>query len=319
MSATVQMTKIERVRAALAGEQVDRVPFSAWYHFGQQFRGGAVHAEVEHAFYQRFGIDFLKVMNDYDYPRAEGGYDVVEPEDWLRLPQVSPWSYDGFKQELIALRELSRKMGSEAYFIDTVFSPWTIARNLCWKNWRAHLEMRPDDFLAGLETITVNLERLVSAMMEVGASGIFYSVAGASAEYMSQEEYSRFGMPFDIRVLKAAEGAAMNVLHIHGNAVYFKELLSYPVGCISWADRSPSNPTLSGARSLTGRALMGGIGHELFKETPLAEVQEQARDAFAQAGGRRFILAPGCAIKTNTPPHQIDNLREAAHSLIPKR
>jgi len=28
------MTKIERMRATLAGEPVDRPPFSVWYHFG---------------------------------------------------------------------------------------------------------------------------------------------------------------------------------------------------------------------------------------------------------------------------------------------
>jgi uroporphyrinogen decarboxylase len=315
MSALMQMTKIERVRAALRGEKVDRLPYSVWYHFGMQFRDGLAHAEVEHAFYKRFDLDFLKVMNDYDYPRAEGMYDVVTPEDWRRLPQVSPWNYDGYKQELTALRELSRRLGSEAYFIDTIFSPWTTARNICWKNWRAHMNEHPDDFLAGMETITVNLERLVSAMMEVGTSGIFLSVAGAAKEYLTWEEYERFGKPFDLRILKAAEGAPMNVLHIHGGGVPFQEMLGYQVNCVNWADRDPSNPRLADARKQTKLALMGGIDHEEFKELTLAEIQAQADDAHAQLKGRAFILAPGCSLKTNTLPRQIDNLRDAAHRL----
>ena len=30
------MTKLERVRAALAGRPVDHPPFTVWYHFGLQ-------------------------------------------------------------------------------------------------------------------------------------------------------------------------------------------------------------------------------------------------------------------------------------------
>jgi uroporphyrinogen decarboxylase len=286
-----------------------------WYHFGQQFRDGMAHAELEHAFYKRFDLDFLKVMNDFDYPRAEDMFDVVEPQDWHRLPQVSPWSYDGYKQELTALRELSRRLGNESYFIDTIFSPWTTARNICWRNWREHMNEHPDDFLTGLETITVNLERLVSAMMEVGTSGIFLSVAGPADGYLTWEEYERFGKPFDIRVLKAAEGAPMNVLHIHGSGVHFRELLDYPVNCVNWADRDQSNPPLADARKMTKLALMGGVEHEGFKEAELADVQAQVEGAVADAGTLSLIIAPGCSIKTNTLPRQIDNLRETVRML----
>ncbi|MBI2162738.1 MAG: uroporphyrinogen decarboxylase, partial [candidate division NC10 bacterium] len=44
------MTKIERVRAALAGKPVDRPPFSVWYHFGLQHLPGRALAEAELAF-----------------------------------------------------------------------------------------------------------------------------------------------------------------------------------------------------------------------------------------------------------------------------
>ncbi len=309
--AIVEMTKLERVRAALAGEPVDRVPFSFWYHFGQHFREGTHHADVEHAFFKRFGLDFIKVMNDYEYPRPAGLYDIEEPADWRRLNTVSPWEYDGYKQELIALRELARRLAGEAYFIDTIFSPWTTARNIAWKQWRRHMHEHPDDFLAGLDTITTNLERLVAAMIEVGTSGIFLTIAGAGEQSMTGEEYEKFGRPFDIRVLRAAEDAPFNVLHVHGSSVYLQQVLDYPVHCINWADRDATNPSLSQAREWTNLTLMGGIEHRAFKETCLTEVQEQVRDAIAQTGGRNFILAPGCSLKTNTYTGQLDNLRAA--------
>jgi len=309
----IEMTKAERVRAALAGEPVDRVPFSLWYHFGQHFREGVFHADMEHAFFERYDLDFIKVMNDYDYPRPDKLYDIREPEDWHRLNAVSPWNYDGYKQELVALRELSRKLADSALYIDTIFSPWTTARNICFKHWREHMEEYPDDFLAGLDTITTNLERLVAAMLEVGTSGIFLTISGASDKYLTAEEYERFGKPFDLRVLRAAEGAPFNVLHVHGSNVRLEQVLDYPVSCINWADRDETNPSLAQARGMTDLALMGGVEHLSFKETYLGDVESQVKDAIEQTGGHKFILTPGCSVKTNTYVRQIDNLREAVH------
>ena len=61
------MNKIERIRTALEGKEVDRPPFSFWYHFGLQHTSGQKHAEAEIDFYSAYDLDFLKVMNDYPY------------------------------------------------------------------------------------------------------------------------------------------------------------------------------------------------------------------------------------------------------------
>ena len=58
------MNKIERVTSALKGEEVDRPPFSFWYHFGLQHMAGRKHAEAEVDFYRAYDLDFLKVMSD---------------------------------------------------------------------------------------------------------------------------------------------------------------------------------------------------------------------------------------------------------------
>ena len=62
------MTKIERVRAALSGAEVDRPPFSVWYHFGLQHAPAERTAQVHVEFFEAYNLDWLKVMNDYSYP-----------------------------------------------------------------------------------------------------------------------------------------------------------------------------------------------------------------------------------------------------------
>ena len=58
------MTKIERMRATLAGEPVDRPPFSVWYHFGNQHAAPEWTARAHLEFFEFYDLDLLKVMND---------------------------------------------------------------------------------------------------------------------------------------------------------------------------------------------------------------------------------------------------------------
>ena len=50
------MTKIERVRAALAGRPVDRAPFTVWYHFGNQHAPAERTAQVHLEFFDHYDL-----------------------------------------------------------------------------------------------------------------------------------------------------------------------------------------------------------------------------------------------------------------------
>ena len=79
------MTKIERLRATLAGQAVDRPPFTVWYHFGNQHSRPERTAEIHLEFFEAYDLDLLKVMNDYDYPNPEGVETIETPEDLKRI------------------------------------------------------------------------------------------------------------------------------------------------------------------------------------------------------------------------------------------
>ncbi len=106
------MNKLERVRAALAGAPVDRVPAGFWFHFPQAEAHGAASVKAHLSYYLRSGIDFLKVMNEHPY---EANVEITAPSDWLKLrpaPVPAPFyaaQLDEVKRIVDDLAEVSRR------------------------------------------------------------------------------------------------------------------------------------------------------------------------------------------------------------------
>src|SRR5262249_35062706 len=151
------MNKIERVEAALRGEETDRPPFCFWYHFGLQHCSGEKHAEAEISFFRAYDLDFLKVMNDYPYPSPDGRAMLSSVDDW-RILRVFKGDEDGFGEQLKALRIIAKTLADEAYFVETIFSPWTTARKL--SDTETLLELKrnhPDVLLDAMEKISESL------------------------------------------------------------------------------------------------------------------------------------------------------------------
>src|ERR1700755_964494 len=61
----------ERVDRALKGEDLDRPPFSLWHHYKRPTAELETQDHLE--FHRRYDTDFVKVMNDFDYPRSKTG------------------------------------------------------------------------------------------------------------------------------------------------------------------------------------------------------------------------------------------------------
>ncbi|HXJ81944.1 MAG TPA: uroporphyrinogen decarboxylase family protein [Candidatus Methylomirabilis sp.] len=305
------MDKIERVRATLAGQPVDHAPFTVWYHFGNQHapaeRAAAVHLE----FFDAYDLDFLKVMNDYDYPTPNGLDTVGTPQDLAALrpfePQDSPM---GTQLEAVAI--IARALRGRALFVDTVFNAWnTLKRNVVKSAIGDLMAHHGEALEAALRVVNANLIRYARASLERGAAGIFLSVP-ASEETLTRAQYERFMRPFDLEFLEALRGRGeCHVLHAHGERLYLDRLLDYPVHALSWSDLH-GGPTIAEARRRTSLTLMTGLDHVSFTEKSARAVAAQVRDARAAGGSTRFFLAPGCSLPTFAYPPLIRAARAAA-------
>lgn len=66
-----EMTRTERVMAAVRGEPVDRLPVCFWHHFQPQGSGRKLAEASLNFFDEEFDLDILKLMPDVPYPIPE--------------------------------------------------------------------------------------------------------------------------------------------------------------------------------------------------------------------------------------------------------
>lgn len=307
------MTKVERVRAALAGTDVDRPPFSVWYHFGLQHAPAERTAQIHVEFFEAYNLDWLKVMNDYSYPMPRGIETLSDARDLKRVIAFDV-RQGSFGEQLETIRLIGQSLRGKALVVDTVFNAWnTLKRNVLKEAMGPLMEEHPAELEAALAVVNDNLIRYAIASLHGGASGIFFSVP-ATPESLTAEQYERFMRPFDLAFLEAIRPfGEFHVLHAHGKELYLDRLQEYPVHAISWADRE-AGPPLSLMRRITPRALMGGIDHGSFPYTSAAKIREQIRTAIAEAGSRKLFIAPGCAI----PSYSFPELIRAARAEVGK-
>ncbi len=309
------MNKIERLRAALAGKPVDRPPFTIWYHFGNQHASPERAAQVHLEFFDFYDLDFLKVMNDYDYPMPTGLDSVEKPED---LKQLQPFNIERspLGNQLRALEYIAKGLRGTALFVDTLFNAWnTVRRNLAKEAMPRLMADHPEALVEALKIVNQNLIQYALASLERGSAGIFFSVP-ASAEFVTPDQYEKFMRPFDLEFLTAIAGKGeCHILHAHGEKLYIDRLLDYPAQAISWADLNGS-PSISAMRSKTSLTLMGGIDHVKFAYTSAKAIRRQVAESLAQAGSAKFILAPGCSVPTYSFPPLIKAARDAGRESI---
>jgi uroporphyrinogen decarboxylase len=313
------MTPGERVRAALKGEHVDRVPFCFWHHFKPEGSGERMADLTMEFFVRKFSLDIVKIMPDLPYPQPDDP--LVEAEQMRFLPRLD-LDTPMFREQLICIRLLRERLGNDYPLILTLFSPMTLAIRYMGKQ-RAIAECRknPLVFGEGLGTIAANLRRLMEGAIEAGASGIFFSSMGATTADFTREEYLKYALPYDVSALQGAQGGWLNIVHVHSDPtqtddqLYFDIFTDYPVSVMSWSDRM-TGPSLSEAATMTLKCLMGGL-HE---RGPLMLGDESAIDneimaAVSQTRGRRLILANGCSIPDDNPEEWLHIARRLVDNL----
>jgi uroporphyrinogen decarboxylase len=321
------MTKRERLEATIRGEATDRVPVALWRHFpGDDYRPEDLAASII-GFQRRYDFDFVKVTPASSFSVADWGvrdewrgneegtrvythYPIQSPDDWARLPDLD--ARGGFLgAQLKCLDLIHRDLGDDVPFIQTIFSPLGQAKHLAGERAFIHMRQHPAALKAGLEKITRRTIRFIEEAKTAGIAGLFYALQHASYALTSPSEYAEFGKAYDLRVLEAARGLWLNVLHLHGNDVMFDLVADYPAQVWNWHDRD-TPPTLRDALPKVKGVVCGGLGRDstMLRGTP-DDVRREIADAIAQTGGRRLIIGTGCVTLVTTPESNLRAVRAA--------
>lgn len=283
----------ERVDAALAGRDVDRPPFTLWYHFGLENKGPIAHAQATLSFHSRFETDLVKVMSDFPFPKPSRNWWEVRVSDNPFAPQIS------------ALDRIRSGLEGRKHFVETIFNPWNVAEKLSSKEEVLRLKSeQPDRLLRALEAIARSEANHARRALKAGASGIFLAIANAQEGILSQADYARFSEPFDRMVLDAAKNAPLNILHLHGDKVYLDRFLTgWPRAVVQYSQHG-TGVKLADVRKRYSGVLMGGIDERTFRTTTESQFKQQIQEA-KSAAGKSFILAPGCSVPNETTAEDI--------------
>ena len=304
------MTKRERVMAALAGGEVDRVPLSFWHHFGGDEVGWSSMARAHARYYEKFDFDFVKVMNDNPYVDSSAGR-IGCPDDLRKLGGLD-LAATSMAPAVAGVRELRAMVGDDVLMICTVFGAFATVDKLCGRQGARMIQEAPEAIREGLKSIGPNLAKFASDIIGAGADGIFLA-AQSSSGVLPDGMYEDLIKPTDLLICEGASGGAFNMVHICGSQNDFGLFLDYPVHALNWADRT-AGPTIAEARQRTEKCLVAGVDHSRLSsgDFTLGGLRAEVRDALAQGGRRKYMLGAGCSVPNDVPAEVLIALRDAA-------
>lgn len=333
-----RMTSLERVRATIAGEPVDRpavqpmlMTFAgvhAGIRFGEYCRHGEQMAAAQLKVCRDFGIDIMLTCSDparevVDLCGEESvrWYDDQPPaidetnaalQDKARLATLRlPDVHTGRMGDRIdAIRILRREAGDGACIVGWVEGALALAAELRGIN-NLMIDFYDDpafvhellQFCADVSTV------YAGAQVEAGADSI--GMSDAAASLIGPEFYAPFLWPRQVQILKAAAAAgAMTRVHMCGcTDALLPEMAKLPADVIEvdfLTDLTLARTTL------TDTVLCGNIDTiSTMLEGDATQVRAAAQ-LCRQVSGTRHIVAPGCEVAPLTPPENVRALVEVA-------
>jgi uroporphyrinogen decarboxylase len=305
-------------------------PVALWRHFPVDDQTPEHLAAAITNYQTMFDFDLVKVtpassfclrdwgIRDEWKGDAEGTRAYTEPiihksEDWLNLPVLNP--NEGYlARQLQVLRLLTPHFSHHTPVLQTIFNPMAQAKNLAGPD--ALLKMmrsQPELLHTGLKTITRSTIQFIHACMEYGIDGVFFAVQHAQSNLLSEEEFETFCLPYDLEILEQVKNLWLNMVHIHGEGIYFSKVAQYPVQILNWHDRHTS-PGISEARKHSNGVLCGGLSRNesLVLGDPVS-IKQEAENAICESGGSKFILGTGCVVPITAP---FGNLIAARNSVF---
>ena len=311
------MTKFERVQAALKRQPTDRPPYAFWRHFPDVDRNAAALAQSTLRFHERYQSDFLKVTPTGGYAVEDWGcvegdevlpdghracvrHAVNTPGDWRKIRPVKMES-TAWASHLETIIRCVVDRRADCSTLPTVFSPLSLARKLSGDRLAYDLKENPQAVTDALEAITETILTFAEACFREGAEGFFYSIQAASAAFHTEEEYRRFGEPYDRRILEAVQAKSkLTIVHGHGERLMFERLASLPAHAWNWDDRR-AGPSLRDGLARVPGAVIGGLDQwGPLKDGSVEDTRAEVRDAIAQVDGRGLILGAGCVLPVGT-------------------
>jgi uroporphyrinogen decarboxylase len=318
----------ERIQACLSNDSaLDRPPVALWRHFPVDDQYPDSLASATLAFQTQFDFDLVKVTPASSYCLLDWGAEdewegdpegtrrytkrvVTKPEDWTKLPVLTPKA-PHLAAQLECLRMLRSKLGPETPLLQTIFNPMAQAKNLAGGDTLlVHLKQFPDALKQGLDTIAESTRLFIDAAGETGIDGVFYAIQHAQSHLLTSNEYITFSKHHDYSLLAGVKDLWCNMIHLHGTNLLFEQVADLPVQILNWHDRETAW-SLTDGQSSFNRAVCGGVKRETVVLANRNDINGECEDSFRQTQRKRFILGTGCVVPITAPYGNIMTVRKS--------
>ena len=290
------------------------IPAGFFMHFGVK-GDAAVKAHLDH--FHGTGMDFVKIQ--FDEQTLQLNEPVKTPQDWNKVPVFAEkW----WEPSLYLLRSLVREAKREALMIQTLFSPYQMAKQAVpWRTLLDHARQDPEAVCRGMENITLSLLHFAQAAARAGADGFYTCTQGGETNrFADRALFNRVVKNYDMLLYKeAAQLVPYNIMHVCDYDGSYDDFTprfqDYPGQVINVPLAANGKPlSLRQAAEIFKRPVMGGLNRLGVLSTGKPEEVKKATIAILNGAPANMVLGADCTVSQKTP---IENLRiaiETAHA-----
>lgn len=309
----------ERIEMIIAGEKPDRYAASFWRHFFHRENSAQGTADAMLDFQKEFKWDFMKInpradfhIEDYGFTHkfstdeftkhTKTNFPIKTIQDWKNIKEIDIRS-KSLDEHLRIVSLIRKGSDRELPILMTIFSPIAVAGRMVSDRsiMVEHLNEEPEIVYEAVCNIAKTFEKYITELRNAGADGIFYATTQwATTNLINWEQYQKFGLPFDLRLLNASGSDAINVFHICSSNNYLTKIMEYDFNAqiINWETDDPTNMPLDiGLEKYKNKVILGGVDHTgWLLRSDADEVGYMIQEIKEKTDSSRFIFGPGCAV-----------------------
>ncbi len=284
------------------------IPAAFFMHFG--VRGDAA-LKAHLNYFRGTEMDFVKIQ--FDEQTMPANSDIKAPRDWAKIP-IYPEKW--WEPSLYLLKSLVREAKSEALIIQTLYSPYQMAKQVVpWQKLVEHVNQDAEAVSRGMENVTLSLVNFVQAASRAGVDGFYMCSQGGETNRIADRTlFNRTIKAYDMMLYKeVSQLTSYNIMHLcdyEGSyqdfAPRFRDYPGHVVNVPLSADGKPLS--LQQAAAMFKRPVMGGMERLGVLSTGSPEQARSAAMQVLKNAPAHVILGADCTVSSKTP---IENLRAA--------
>lgn len=322
---TERLTALERKRAYIKGEPVDRIPITLFHpEFASELlgmtaiqtqRSAETLAKREINMYRRFGVDEVALY--YTTLKLHSAMMIRDLEEVDKL-SLDYYTFDKDERQQVnfeAAELIHEEIGDEVQLTYSISGPLTLAGGLVPHTTILRgMRRQPEQVHKLLRFATDFLKGMVDTFSELNYLDYLVMDPVSSGSLLSPKQYQEFGMPYTKELVEHIHNYTDFVtLHICGNTKkiwpYIKETGIDALSLDQVVDMAEAKEILG-----EDMLLMGNIDPtEILVQGSPQEVEENVKEIFEKAGDtpQGFILRSGCGVPDNAPVENVEAYMEA--------